>query len=189
MDRRSSETAASETAAPADRTPDQAATADSVAELQRAVLAPIVAVPADFPQTEARRWTRHLLALPSDALLAEVTAAGAHALGTSLRGSGDSTAERAAAHLPAPWAERVGRAARAEARPAGDPGAAERARARHLVATTSPGTDPLHTLQRLGAHALGDRLGREDPGLAPAVAQRLPPDLALHLLTRAETRR
>jgi hypothetical protein len=53
---------------------------------------------------------------------------------------------------------------------------------RALVAATTPAAHPRQTLERLGARALGDRLGREDPDLALAVAQRLSSELGQELL-------
>ncbi len=158
------------------------APADAVADLQRAVLAPIVAVPPLPPGVEPRRFGRKLTALAPAALLTALTGAGADLLGASLRGADEETLKRAAAHTGAPWAERIVGAARAGAGSTDAATECSRDRARILVAATTPTGDPRQILERLGARAFGDRLQREDPDLALAVAQRLPSDLARELL-------
>jgi hypothetical protein len=174
---------------------------DAVGELQRAVLAPIVAVPPAVPGGPSRRWALRLAAMAPSELRARLTAAGADLLGVSLRGADDTTLKRAAAHVEAPWSERIVASAHApsdtaEANTAeaeADTGidrtidrTIDRARARDLVAATAPDRDPRATLDRLGARALGHRLGRSDPDLALAIAQRLPAELGQELLAASE---
>jgi hypothetical protein len=161
---------------------------NATAELRRAVLSAIVAVPHLPPDVRPKRLGLRLLALPPDAILDEFTAAGADLLGASLGGSDAATIKRAAAHVGAPWSERILDAARAAVEAATDSDVNPRSRARMLVGTVVPGKNPRDTLDRLGVQALGDRLAREDPDLAVAVSQRLPPDLGRQLLLAAEPR-
>jgi hypothetical protein len=160
-----------------------------VADLQRAVLASIVAVPAQpLADQRSSRWAYRLARLAPTEILTEVMRAGADLLGTSLQGADDATLRRAAAHLPPPWSERI--IDRARERGTTDKDAdttvPTRSEARALVAATPPAHDPLRTLARLGARALGDRLNREDPTLAVAVAQRLSAELSRELLLAAK---
>ena len=165
---------------------------DATADLQRAVLSSIVAVPHLPADARPKRMGLRLLALAPDAILAELRATGAELLGTSLAGSDEATVNRAAAHIDAPWAERIVNAARAGAtRTAGETASDSdvdlRSRARRLVGAVVPGKNPRDTLDRLGARALGDRLAREDPDLVVAVAQRLPSDLGRQLFLASST--
>jgi hypothetical protein len=192
-----------------------AASPETVTQVLRAVLAPVVAVPAPSAGADMqppRRLALRLARLSPATLLEDVAMAGAVLLGTSLRGADADTLKRATAHVGAPWAEQVRRAA---APPAPDgpnaegdtrpddgeaaPGAAvpltssaesvevaERALARHLVATTRPAGTARHTLERLGARALGARLCDEDSDVVLALAQRLPHELGQSLRETAD---
>lgn len=178
-----------------------------VTDLQRAVLAEIVAVPPLGPGAPVTRPGRRLGNLPPHELQAEVIAAGAALLGTSLQGCDEATLARAAAYLPRSLADLVIAAARppSEASPAEQQArVAARARARALVAMLArssgvPGaadagapvnapepSSPERTLERLGAREIGERLGREDRELALSVGQRLRVDLRKELLRAAE---
>jgi len=176
-----------------------------VTELQRAVLAEIVAVPPFGPGAPVSRPGRRLGNLPPHELQAELTAAGAALLGTSLQGCDEAILARAAARLPRSLADLIIAAARppSEASPSEQQARmAARARARALVALVArssgvPDADarvnapdpssPERTLERLGARALGERLAREDPELALSVGQRLRAELRQELLRAAET--
>ncbi|MBC8132420.1 MAG: hypothetical protein H7X95_05510 [Deltaproteobacteria bacterium] len=163
------------------------ATQAALVDLQRAVLVSIVPVPPAPLGTTLHRLGRRLAVLTPSALLTEVTDAGADLLGTSLRGADADALKRAIAHVGAPWSERILEIARQDTDPhAEEDHAAGRARARVLVSATTPAESPRRTLERLGARALGDRLGREDPDQTLAVAQRLPRDLGRELLAGAE---
>ena len=121
-----------------------------------------------------------------EALLSELTAAGAELLGISLQGAEPARIEHAAALAGPPWTERIRAAAHGQgfaATDGGPPWTIKRARA--LLAATGPANTPLETLRRLGASALGARLRVDDPGLVPAVAQRLPAELAQWLRASA----
>ncbi len=156
----------------------------AVAELQRAVMTGIVPVPPVTPGTAVNRLGRRLSTLRPAELLAEVTAAGADLLGASLRGADSATLDRAAGRIGPGWSDRIRAAARAD--PEGPVDPASRLRAHALMAAVAPAENPQRTLERLGARDLGDRLGREDPGLVMAVGQRLPPDLRRELLAAAD---
>jgi hypothetical protein len=177
-----------------------------VTELQRAVLAEIVAVPPLGPGAPVTRPGRRLGNLPPHELRAEVIVAGAALLGTSLQGCDEATLARAAACLPRSVADLVIAAAHpsSEASPAEQQARmAARARARTLVALVARSSgaraedasarvnapdpsSPERTLERLGACEIGERLGREDPELALSVGQRLRADLRQELLRAAE---
>jgi hypothetical protein len=156
-----------------------------VADLQRAVLGAIVAVPARSADLRSKRWAYRLVTLPAEEILAEVIGTGADLLGTSLRGADDATLRRAAVHFAAPWSRRVLDQATTNGDPDNELDAPTRSQARALVAATPPADDPLRTLARLGARVLGDRLNRQDPGLTMAVAQRLPAEVGRELLRAA----
>ncbi|MEP6653084.1 MAG: hypothetical protein ABJA82_06975 [Myxococcales bacterium] len=184
------------------------ASPEAVTQVLRAVLAPVVSVPALTPGASQppRRLALRLAQASPAALLEEVAMAGAALLGTSLRGADADIVKRAMAHVGPPWGEQVRWAAASPARegpstegdtdpdeaddgdaahaaavtqasPADPVELAERALARHLVATTGPADTARHTLERLGARALGARLRDEDSDLVLAVAQRLPREL------------
>lgn len=149
-------------------------------ELRRAVLAtviPVAARPASAGPTARRALP--LATLAPEMLLAELTAAGAELLGISLQGAEPARIDRAAAMAGPPWTERIRAAAlgQGSVTPDGAPPWTRR-RARALLAATGPAGTPLDTLRRLGASALGARLRADDPRLVPAVAQRLPAELA-----------
>lgn len=181
------------------------ASPEAVTQVLRAVLAPVVSVPDPTPGVNEppRRLALRLAQSAPAALLEEVAMFGAVLLGASLRGADAETVRRAMAHVGPHWDEQVRRAAASPA--GGGPNAdgdtdpdegeashpatvtqaapvqpaqlAESALARHLVSTTRPADTARHTLERLGARALGALLCDEDSDLVLAVAQRLPRDL------------
>jgi hypothetical protein len=155
---------------------------DVISDLQRAVFAPIFAVPTASLDQRPQRWALRLLHLAPAELLHTLTDAGADLLGASLQGAPDDVLKRAAAHIEAPWSDRITRVAGDSAgSPDPDAYVFSRETARGLVAATPPAASPRQTLERLGARAIGHRLRVDDPHLAVALAQRLPPALAEQL--------
>ena len=173
---------------PAEEAPVEPAGSGAAAqEVRRAVLAVVIPVSAR-PSSAGpnQRPGLVLAALQPESLLSELTAAGAELLGISLRGADPARIDQAAALAGPPWTERVRAAALGQGiAPAGGGRSWTVKRARALLAATGPAGTPQETLRRLGASALGVRLGADDPGLIPALAQRLPAELAQRLRASA----
>jgi hypothetical protein len=164
----------------AERAVDASVDSSLVAEVQRAALAAIVAVPPVSAAALPDRWDLRLAALSAAACLAEVTVAGARCLGFSLRGEDATIISRAARRVGPPWDGHVVAAAseRVEALEGGEAG--DDAAARACVAAVKASDDVRETLSRIGARALGTRFAGQNAGglgsadLVVALAQRLP---------------
>jgi flagellar biosynthesis/type III secretory pathway protein FliH len=155
--------------------------AGTLGELRRALFAPFVAMPdAAAAAAPGASPACRLASLGADELAGEIGRLGAEQLGASLHGAPPAVVARAAARLGEPAARIVLEAARAPR------GAAERARARALVAAASDAADRalahLGVARSIGLHALADVLADEPDEGARAVALRLPPALGEALL-------
>jgi hypothetical protein len=137
-----------------------------VADLQRAVFAPLAPQPPGPPRARA------LCDLTFAGLLDEIDRRGAEAVGQAVAGAPDAVVARAAAGAGERWARTVIAAAKR-------PGTADdRAAARALVASAS-GRD---AVRAVGLVAVAREIALEGAGALAAVAQRLPPSVGDALL-------
>jgi hypothetical protein len=150
---------------------------EALADLQRILLAPLVALAVGRPGPQGAR----LAAQPSDELLAEVARVGARTLGQSLAGAPLALRAQVMAGVGSAWSAEIATAAAA---PIGDP---EREQARALVRAATrvaQAPSPDRRLQTVGVLALAAPLAAEGPVSLARVAGRLPFDLGRLLLDR-----